>query len=1322
MKTNKLLKLACLVIGLVMLVSAMPMSAIAPYSTGKVNAPAAASAGSINVVLRDFGKENTQPDLTAHKTSAVDFEVWSTAIAKNEASGNSVYAPNSTNKTHIKIKDLVGESLQNGFVYSADYKFGADYINGSTADDKTSDNKDNRVQFISFADWGYLTLARLGHDGKIYATMASNSPAIPGVKIEADTWFNFRVEFLVNNATSFIYYIYIDDVLVYWSTYGNANSGYVPGKKPMEYRILAGDRVSGSGAMLDNIKFRTLPIIPDPARVDTTIDFENLSAEEFTSTTWINDANLGPYLNTSKTAVSTSWTGSSKMNASIITSTNATYNRVWKNASSKAYVVVDDIENRLINHDFTVSADMMFSLFPEDKTSLIQWLRGESLNSFKTNELIYIDGSGAFMQNGVELGAKAELDKWFNVTLRISYVYHNIYNVATYIDGKLIASTEMTLSCNAGAKDGSFIRFMSTSNAKFTACMDNLQIYESDNVKIYEEKDVIWDLDFDNVANGSQLTANVWNSNSEGYQAVRSNLGSNAVIQNGKLVLKLKNNNTFIDIKIGGNNYDPLKTDTVAISLKLNMTKENTDATLINQIVRWRRVSGPIEASNGKSANILCTKGRQLLFFGMAAISEMELNKEYDIKMVIDGKKSIASLYINGEKVIDSVNAGNFLNSQGLYGEGLSYITDDAGNTYFLPYSGMVYQQKYDENGVAIEGKYEKRFVEAAGYCVDTLRLFQAANTSCDAEFLVDDFKVERIDMGNEYFSTDFTGWSKISGQNPNSTNSDNNSYLSFAAASPNNPTVVTETNGNECVAFSSEQRMFIADRKNELLYKSFEFSFDMYYTKLDNPAATGVGSFMSIIGTLDTPTPTTNITSFNQYSHFIHVDEKGNLYDNAKAALFNNIDGRWINVRVVFNGNGTRWTSFDYYLDGQLVKSTESTTSKSYKSFVIRIIPNKKFDLKLDNLSVKFISETESLNLDFDGDYEAMIATMGSEFKFPAIDSTRTDVNGGTVVSAQVLGDSDKFLRIDRTLLAADQISYVTAENGKYIGQKQYIVETDFRFTSESGHGITPLIITTDRAEMKFTPLEVRGAENTITASIRGAHYTLTDASGNPVKVNTIADDGFTKLALLVNEDALTYTVYVNGSVPYYYYDGEYLPAVNLPITYSETGLSTALGATLKILEVPSQRHNYSIIDIDRIAIIPAPSTLSSDFKATQTRVNASAQTFDLRFIAGLDSLYGNKVGFEVVATYVDGSEKTVTKDFTSNVVFSSIDNDGETVLASAFGCNYLSVMSITALPVTNSGVSFKVTPFVEYGTVRCLGEAESFVATCNGESVVIE
>lgn len=70
MKHNRLLKFTCLLIGLVMLVSAMPMSAIAPFSSGAVKAVSpAVSEGYINAVLRDFD------DLSDHATEAVSFTV-----------------------------------------------------------------------------------------------------------------------------------------------------------------------------------------------------------------------------------------------------------------------------------------------------------------------------------------------------------------------------------------------------------------------------------------------------------------------------------------------------------------------------------------------------------------------------------------------------------------------------------------------------------------------------------------------------------------------------------------------------------------------------------------------------------------------------------------------------------------------------------------------------------------------------------------------------------------------------------------------------------------------------------------------------------------------------------------------------------------------------------------------------------------------------------------------------------------------------------------------------------------------------------------------
>lgn len=271
MKTSKLFKLSCLVIVLVMLLSAMPISAAyTPIVGESAKAPQAASAGQINVVLRDFGTTGQKPDLSAHVTDAVNFEVWPTALAKTEGTSNSVYSA-TANNTHLIIKDLVGESVEKGFIYSADYYFGDDYING-TVDSAVS----SCIQFISFADFSYATIARLGHDGTVYATLKSGAPAIPGVKISPNKWFNFKTE-VIPSGTSYTYYIYIDDVLVYSGTWGTVQ------KKAMGYRILAGDKDVGTSCMLDNIKFRTLPILPASDRVDTTIDFENIPDGEFTN-------------------------------------------------------------------------------------------------------------------------------------------------------------------------------------------------------------------------------------------------------------------------------------------------------------------------------------------------------------------------------------------------------------------------------------------------------------------------------------------------------------------------------------------------------------------------------------------------------------------------------------------------------------------------------------------------------------------------------------------------------------------------------------------------------------------------------------------------------------------------------------------------------------------------------------------------------------------------------------------------------------------------------------------------------------------------------
>ena len=47
---------------------------------------------------------------------------------------------------------------------------------------------------------------------------------------------------------------------------------------------------------------------------------------------------------------------------------------------------------------------------------------------------------------------------------------------------------------------------------------------------------------------------------------------------------------------------------------------------------------------------------------------------------------------------------------------------------------------------------------------------------------------------------------------------------------------------------------------------------------------------------------------------------------------------------------------------------------------------------------------------------------------------------------------------------------------------------------------------------------------------------------------------------------------------------------------------------------------------------------------------------------------------------------------------------------------------MSLTKLPVTVGGVDFEITPFVEHGGVRSLGETKTFNAICDGSTVTIK
>ena len=1365
MKKLTFTKLICLVIVTVMLVSSLPVSAEDTATDGEtselldytIDFETGGDVSFVNGTAQNYhykvteakalagciGEKFNKPDIAV--LTATDYgQNYHCFIGEAPGrSGNYALYPYSTS-SYFAVRDINKKLPDGNFAVSADFCLNLGNFTGTvpliqwTRDDDLKgldSNLTTKYALVSADADGHLVVNSEVLDATLSTTDSTTD--------STTEWYNIKVEAeYTNKDDDYEISLYLNEVLV--TTYTQSMPEPESGENG-SYLIFFTRSTACKFSYVDNIhvyEWITEENEPeedpeedlDPNRLDTTIDFENLTADNYKENTWLNADNLAPLNIEGKTSFSTNNSSGKTRYAAIMDDKDVdgnvtTHGRVWFNASSSGLFTLHDLQNRLLTHDYTVSLDMKFTTFPDAATPLVSWLRGDSQLSCATTKLICINQYGRFCNDDVDLGMGVALDEWFNVVVKVSYLSDDFYRVTLYVNGELLSSKDTVITCKEGNADNSFIRILSVATS-FKARFDNLQVYESDNAKIYPEKAVIWDVDFNNHESGTLMSIDTWNDYSSGYNVVRSNLGESAVIENGKLKLTPRSTDNCMDILMGGGNYDPMREGPVAISMKLNV---NTNETIGSQkLLVWRRIVSDVESDPQKEAPVLVLENSALSFADITNVYTIDVNKDYDIKVILDGDKLVASLIVNGTTVIDSISIAAYASSLGMLGENLTYVTDDAGNMYKLPYSGFVYQQ----NGTDGDGNpvYVRRFVEVAGYGVETLRMFQASGSDATAEFYVDDFKVERVETDNVFISTDFTGWSNITDQSPLNTNQEKYGYFNFAEDNTIVPTIIKEADGNEYLSAYSAARMYITDPNNQLLHKNFELSFDLKFSE-ENATTTDVTklvSFLGIVGSTISHTPfVTNVVTSNSlgksrtFDYLLYTSRNGKLYDHNQEVLYDKLlENPWVNIRIVVEGDGAKWNTFKYYIDGKHVRTVEVSSLKSNTAYnsSIRFIPQGPFTMGLDNIKLSYITKTDDFILDFDKDYNSMLDVMGSEFKYPAIGSTRTDANGGTVISAQVMGEDDKYLRIDRTLLTADQEGSIVIDNSKYINEKEYIVETDFRISCEAGFGITPVTVVTVGNEKEFTPVQVRGAENTLYMSMRGAAYDLCDAAGNLLKVKTTEDTGFTKLAVLINENELDYTVYVDGNVAYYYYDGEYIPCVNIPIRYEDTGLCTTAKAGLRLMEIDGIRHNYSIIDIDRIAVTPAPSGLASDFKAIQSKIDISKQTFDLRFIAGIDSLYGNHVGYIVDTTYTDGTQKNAKKEFASHYVYSSIIDDTGTVNASELGSSYLFVMSITSLPITSDGISFNITPFVEHGGVRDLGAVESFIVNVENDVVVVK
>ena len=216
------------------------------------------------------------------------------------------------------------------------------------------------------------------------------------------------------------------------------------------------------------------------------------------------------------------------------------------------------------------------------------------------------------------------------------------------------------------------------------------------------------------------------------------------------------------------------------------------------------------------------------------------------------------------------------------------------------------------------------------------------------------------------------------------------------------------------------------------------------------------------------------------------------------------------------------------------------------------------------------------------------------------------------------------------------------------------------------------------------------------------GVRYYICDADSNNLTVNKPSESEFTRIGIVVNETAGTYSIWVNGRNAWYFEDGREsgsaVRADSIAINYNELESFTLCSPKIRLFEGSNNSGSDSVADVDNISI--------DVIKAGYAPVNAGFQTSelgdDIRFVTTVDTLYVNEVGFEIVA--VSGIDGTKTYTDSSAVVFNSIEAAGETVLAEALGGRYISVLSIKDLKVDE--YSFTVKPFIILNGEKLYGE----------------
>jgi len=997
-------------------------------------------------------------------------------------------------------------------------------------------------------------------------------------------------------------------------------------------------------------------------------------------------------------------------------------NMVSYNTENEYCLGLYEKTKKLAATSFVVSMDVRFSAFPveassgaDKPTSLLAWTFGSSSSP---SYMIFcrVDSKGNLLNKSNELtGFTFELNKWANIAVLCDGTTgeYDVFFNGEYVFSDDIGSPKTT-------NEVSFIRVLNRSQgAKFSACVDNVMLYEAERTAPIEETALIWDVDFESLATGTTMNKTAWNDLSEVADAF--NVGSSSVYTvaefNGGKALKVTNgtNNSQTDLYMGNGAFDPLKTDGLSFSFDFQLDDIGTGYTGLNHIVSWRRLDS---AGTANAFRILSfNHSGKFVFLNNVLDMDVEVDKTYHIEIIFNSEKDTATLKIDGDVIVDSYPVLNYSTSTKAHSflEGLnkSYFLDEAGVKHTLPYTGFVKSYLCDADGCQItdaDGNpvFVDKLVANKNFYTDMLRLFQGA-TNSTADYYIDNIKAVKI-IPENIFSTDFSGWEYLDTNEYYTPTRENTDYR----FEKEHATFVDD-NGNTVVSLvstNSTQKVFYPFGDRDMEYYGQELFFETkvkFVTKSDE--AGSKTSFISFVEQRNSGVgPFGYDSSKTTYRHFLSRDEHGYLYTSNNTDPIGQLKYQdWTNIGIHIHGNGTKWVSYDVYIDGEFAATNTLAIAGDVQTYSFRIRTQYN-EMWFDDFAVYYPkAEIEDLEIDFEtkAGVEEAIVKLDGGWNYSVLDSTRTNTDGETVTSVRLLGeDGSKYLRVDHTKLRDSTSAYIDAVKDLFVDSDDFLIETSVRFTSETGATLNVAEIYKPMDKKSAPILAVRGGTNNMYIILRGVTYDLVTSSGQPIVAAQITDSEFTDIAILVDGIDNTYTLYVNGKIAYYVYNEKREPCADMPMHLIEKE-TDGVKDKVRLLEMSEYKYQDGILDVAYINLISLGNGIGSELKGTQTKTFVSENTYGVRFVSGIDSLYGGSIGYEITAVYTDkNGSQTKSGDENSSLVFKEVSSDKNNITAESLDASYLAAIEVIDIPM-ETAVEFTVKPYVNHGGVKIYGES---------------